>query len=103
MTAIDTLERPSGTRSVDLPVGGKQGQPRAQIAPVPRFNMAPRHLDVLPRHRPPSISPTWSTTFLGRLQSAHAEVLSDWWCPCLVFEVAAPDVTPHRCSLSPRL
>src|SRR2546423_9335096 len=54
--AIDTLQRPSGTRPVNFRVRAKRGQPRRQVAPVPRFDPAPHDLDVLLRHRPGSIS-----------------------------------------------
>src|SRR5215208_7539941 len=56
VTAIDTLERGSGTRPVNFRVGAKRAQPRRQVAPVPRFDIAPHSFDVLLRHRPCSIS-----------------------------------------------
>src|SRR5262245_29173415 len=55
-TAIDAAIQRVGTRPVNFRVGAKRVQPRRQVAPVPRFDTALHHPNVLLRHRPRSIS-----------------------------------------------
>src|SRR5215207_115602 len=71
---IDTLERPSGRRPVNFRVGAKRAQPRRQVAPVPRFDIAPHSFDVLLRHRPCSIS--------RRSAAFHRGCRGDPWPGC---------------------
>src|SRR5215216_6649543 len=102
MTAIDTLERPSGPRPVNFRIGAPQGEQRHQVASVPRFEMAPHDLDVLLRHRPRSISrePTSRQSHGSQVILRMTPVIT---MAMIGSAIGAPRATSAAVNITPRL